>query len=144
MRMPWDRYDKGAVEVLAGTVFSELYAHKARLVRPAKDDSFLALDEKKLKALVYRYHVSTNMVWLKNGADCDKFSLLCKADILRGAIEQRFPLAPVFGLVDFTPGPGRRHEQCFARTASGLYLFYEPQTQKWTEWLLGKDYDFEP
>lgn len=143
MKWFFDNYTKGAVSVIAEQVVNELKGAGARSVRPPKDDFFLALDEKRLKAFVYRYHVSTNIVWRKNGADCDKYSLLCVADILKGAIEQGFPAAPVFGRVSFSPSPGKRHEQCFARTSAGLYLFYEPQTGKWSDWLLGKDYDFE-
>ena len=145
MTRPGDNYAKGAVEVSSQQVARELYAHGARFVKEPRFRKYLALDESRLKAFTYRYHVSTNMVWQAGKSNCVLFSRFCVDDLLKGGVEQNFNLPPMLGEVIFYPATGGRHEMLFAKTASGRYLFYEPQppSQKWTEWLLGKDYDFE-
>lgn len=105
----------------------------AKCATPIVDDgSYLAMRD--LGAFVERWH-ARELKALSNGPtfpDCDDFSALCYADIIRGAIEDGLTLAPLFGMLKYTKPDGKRHAVNFGVDAHGAFMIYEPQTGVWS------------
>jgi len=102
------------------------------------DSEYTRLPEKKMKALVYKYHNSHNDIpYKKDVTDCDDFALLARADMVRAMYEEKFELPVIFGDAKIILKNGVVHAVNWTVTSEGKFMAYDPQTQRW---LNEKDY----
>jgi len=129
-------YGKGAI-ILSHDDMSDYPAiqkYDGTLTFEIDFDHSLALTEKNLKALVFKYHDNSYISYGSNSKDfplCMDFAELAAADVRKGAILQSLEERPCFGVAELTKQNGSRHAINFAFTAEGKMLFYEPQDGKW-------------
>lgn len=107
-----------------------------QITRPEFNDRvYLSLTTENLKSFVYKYHDTHAVAYGSNSGDafpdCDDFSILCFADILKGSIKEGLAQQPSFGTATVRTLKGGMHMMNFGYTADGAFLLYEPQTKTW-------------
>src|SRR3990167_2267924 len=97
------------------------------------DKGYEILNESELKDFVFKYHDTSQLIYSKKGfPDCDDFSRICVADILKGALDSGFKNQPAFGTLTYLrKETGIRHMACIAIAKPDKVLIYEPQSLKW-------------
>ena len=100
----------------------------------AKDQTYLLLQEDKLKDFVEKYWDVTTMSYHSESdefPDCDDFAVITFSGMIRGAIKEGFKYPPLFGEVSYKKKSGGYHRVNWAVASPDKLMFFEPQTGKW-------------
>jgi hypothetical protein len=117
----------------AGMAFSRAFGFSGL---KAHDGSYMTLEEGKCHAFVRRYFDPELVGEPYHGLgpefpDCDDFAAIAFGAVLRGAVKERFPYPPLFGIADVRRPGGVPHQLNWNLSSSGKLEFFEPQVGEW-------------